>query len=277
MVRSISPRWTPTKIRRVAHCHDTGSEVVELMSDAGPGYAKFLGGREGPHVLACEFIGTRLAELIGLPTFEYALLPYDGIPQITLHHGGRAEIGPAWITRKEEGIQWSGRAEDLADVENQDDLALLVLLDLWTLNCDRYRPAHGTQPARSSIRNVFLSRLSASAGKLRLIAMDHTHTFTCGRPLSPTLAHINQIQDTQRYGLFPGFVEYVTWPRAKSARQRLEAATPDAIRQIVTQVPREWQVDTDATDALIRFLIQRRDWLLGTFPALIFDQSELFA
>ena len=251
MVALFPTSWTPTKIRWVDRCHDTGSEVVELMTDAGPGFAK----------------------LLGLPVFEHALLPYDGFPEITLHHGGRAEPGPAWITRKEEGFPWSGRTEDLTDLNNPDDLAAMVLLDLWTLNCDRYRPS----PLRINYGNVFLSRQHASSGKLRLVAMDHTHIFTCGRALTPAVAHVDRIQDSLRFGLFPGFGGQVSWARAHAAHKRMEAIAPETIRDVIARVPREWQIDGPTRDALGRFLVQRKDWLIGSFPALIFDQPELFA
>lgn len=272
MVAPITARWSPTKIRWVDRCHDTGSEVVELMTDAGPGYAKFLGSDEGPHMLACEFIGTRVAGLLGLPVFEHAILPYDGVPEIELARGGHAEAGPVWITRKEEGVHWSGRSEDLKEIVNPDDIAALVLLDLWTLNCDRYRP----EPLRVAVRNVFLSRHLAPEGKLRLVAMDHTHILTCGRSLGPAVANIDRIQASQRFGLFPGFVPHVTWARALAARERLVAVAPAAIRAVVEAVPREWQVDSATREALSRFLLQRREWLIGAFPKLIFDQPELF-
>jgi hypothetical protein len=170
-------------------------------------------------------------------------------------------------------VHWSGRAEDLKDLVNPEDLAALVLLDLWTLNCDRYRP----DPLRVAIRNVFLSRHLAPEGKLRLVAMDHTHILTCGRPLNQALAHIDRIQNSQRFGLFPGFLPHVTWARALAARQRLEAVAPEAINAVITRLPREWLVDAATLEALGRFLLRRKDWLIGTFPALIFDQPELFA
>ena len=129
---------------------------------------------------------------------------------------------------------------------------------------------------RVNFGNVFLSRQNASPGKLRLVAMDHTHILTCGRPLSPALAHIDQIKNPLRFGLFPGFVAHVTWARALAARRRLEAVAPEASRQIVARVPREWQVDAPTREALRRLLTQRKDWLIGSFPASIFDQPELF-
>jgi len=275
MVAPLTPGWQPTKIRRVVQCLDTGSDAVEVMTDAGPAFAKFLGNREGPHVLACEFVGTELAALLGLPVFDHALLPYDGVPEIALASGRRAEPGPAWITRREEGIRWSSQEDDLRDLDNPADIALLVLLDLWTLNCDRYRPE--PPPPRSNPSNVFLSREGAPEGKLRLVAMDHTHILTCGRELTSRLDTIDRVQDNRRHGLFPGFVKAVTWDRALAARARLEAVDPAKVREIVAAIPREWSVESPVRSSLERFLEQRRNWLLQAFPGLVFDQPELFA
>ena len=129
MALSFQAGWRPTLIRRVEECFDTGSDVVAVVSNEGCGFAKFLGNREGPHVLACELIGTRMAHLLGLPTFDHALVDYDGIPEIELYGGSQAAPGPAWITRREEGFTWSGKDTDLALLHNRADVAKLVALD----------------------------------------------------------------------------------------------------------------------------------------------------
>ena len=128
-------------MHRVEHCDDTGTEVVRLVTDVGVGFAKFLGNREGPHVLACELMGTKLAALLGLPVFDHAVFEYDGVPEIRLYSGGIARPGPTWITRREEGTPWSGKEEDLRLISNPEDIARLVVLDTWTRNCHRYCPA----------------------------------------------------------------------------------------------------------------------------------------
>lgn len=70
--------WIPTCIRRVAKTYPTGSDVVEVVTDVGPGFAKFLGNKEGPNVLACEYVGTRVASLLDLPTFEHTIFNTTG-------------------------------------------------------------------------------------------------------------------------------------------------------------------------------------------------------
>ena len=96
--------------------------------------------------------------------------------------GKLTQPGPAFITRAEPGMQWSGSEGDLKTLANPDELSRLVLFDTWTLNCDRYRPA----PPRIKRDNVYLSREGAPPGQFLLRAMDNGHCFTCGRDLTST-------------------------------------------------------------------------------------------
>jgi hypothetical protein len=66
--------WQPNRILRVIEAFPAGSSVVRVETDAGEGFLKALGNAAGPHSLACEYVGTRLAVLIGLPTFTFALV-----------------------------------------------------------------------------------------------------------------------------------------------------------------------------------------------------------
>ena len=274
MVSLAQPLWQPRKIRRVEHCDDTGTEVVRLVTDVGVGFAKFLGNREGPHVLACELMGTKLAALFGLPVFDHAVFEYDGFPEIRLYSGGIAKPGPAWITRREEGSTWSGKEEDLKLIANPEDLARLVVLDTWTRNCDRFCPAR--HPPRINRNNVFFSREGAPDGLFRLLAMDHTHTFTCGRQLTPALAQIDCVKDEVIYGLFPEFLKVMKRADLVSACETLAVVPDAAIKNVVAAIPQEWEVPADVRDAVVKFLGNRRDFLAPDLVARVFPQGELF-
>jgi hypothetical protein len=271
---SSAPLWQPTKIRRVARALPTGTQAVEVVTDAGPAYAKFLGNTEGPHVLAAEFIGTKLAALLGLPVLDHAVFDYDGVPEVVLTSGGKAQPGPAWITRREERVDWSGEREDLDLLANPDDVAGLVVLDTWTRNCDRYCPSR--QPPRVNRNNVFFSREGAPEGSFRLVAMDHTHILTCGRELTPALARIDVVKDETVYGLFPEFAAFIQPADLRAACSRLAAVGDAAIRAVVTAVPAAWQVDTSTRTALFNLLTSRRDYVAGDLPTRVFPQTELF-
>jgi hypothetical protein len=267
--------WQPRLIRRVVAAKETGTEVVEIVTDHGPAFAKFLGNREGPHVLAAEYLGTRLAAAMGLPVLDWSTLEYDGFPEIRLPSGGLAKAGSAWCTRRVEGFVWSGIAADLKEIENPADLAKLVLFDQWTLNCDRYRPLPPPN-FRKNLQNVFFSRESETRGKMRLMAMDHTHILTCGSPFRGDLARIGRVRDETAYGRFPEFMEWIRREHAVAAVEAMNSVEADEIRAIVREIPADWEVEEDHRRALIDFLLDRRNWLSAEFVTRLFPQGELF-
>lgn len=270
-----SHHWNPKRIRREIEALDTGSEVVQVETDAGRAFAKFPGGGEGPHVLACELVGTRLAEWMGLPVFDSVLLDYPGVPEITLHKGAKAKAGTVWLTRRVDGFPWGGHEDDLKYLANPEDLAKLVLLDQWTRNCDRYRPESQLAPRRINRNNVFFMREGAPAGRFILVAMDHTHILTCGGELTPKLARIDLVRDATQFGLFPEFVPHLKRADAERAVAAMIAIPGDEIRALIRSIPSDWQVEPPVREALLDFLLQRRDWLAKDFVSRLFPQGEL--
>lgn len=264
--------WRPTKIRSLVQALPSGSEALQVETDAGPAFAKLPGGREGPHILACELVGTRLAALLGLPVLDWVLMDYPGVPQFRLKSGNLAQAGTAWLTRKVNGFGWGRDGGDLKYIANRADIAKLVLLDQWTRNCDRYRPK---PRLRVNENNVFLNREGAPEGRFILMAMDHTHIFTCGSPLGRDLARIDCVRDETAFGLFPEFVPAIQRADALAAAGALAAIPNDAIREIVTAIPPDWEVDRPIQAAMEDFLCQRRDWLAKIFVARLFPQGEL--
>lgn len=59
--------WKPQTILRYVESIPTSTRVVRVETDQGEGFLKALGNPEGPHVLACELVGTLLAEWMGIP------------------------------------------------------------------------------------------------------------------------------------------------------------------------------------------------------------------
>ncbi len=251
-----------------------------MDTDAGQAFAKLLGGNEGPHILACELVGTQLAALLGLPVLDWVLLDYAPPPELKFKSGAEARAGTAWITRKVNGFVWGGDKADLQYIHNQPDIARLVLLDQWTRNCDRYRP-----PPRLRVNqnNVYLCREGAPAGKLVLMAMDHTHILTCGAPLGRDLAKIDFVKDATAFGLFPEFEDSIRREEgiirredAAAAADTLAAVSDQALHDIVSTIPTDWDVAAPVRAAMEDFLRQRRDWLANRFVNHLFPQGELF-
>jgi hypothetical protein len=239
------------------HPFDTGAETVLVLTDSGEGYLKAIGNRGGEHCLACELVATTLAKWFRLPTLDFALIEISDLDEIPLFRSEKARPGPGFITRAESGETWGGDGQQLKKLINPQDIGRLVVFDTWVLNCDRYAPHRHRKP---NFDNVFLSE-EAPSGNLLLKAIDHTHAFSCGRDLTPQIAHIDRIQDPNVYGLFPGFRDKIKKEDFNKALDDLAELSRTDVEDIVRSIPREWDVSLQAAQALTDLIFGRALYL----------------
>lgn len=256
--------WRPTTFRRFEEALDTSMGTARIITDAGPAYIKSLGNREGPHPLACELVATRLADWFGLPIFEFAIIQLDAeIDEIPYLDGGYAASGPAFVTKSTLGHTWGGSESELSNLVNPGDVGRLVVFDTWVQNCDRYLP--DLRSVRANYDNVFLEDfVGENAGKLRLVAMDHTHCFTCGREIDRKISNIDRIKDERIYGVFPGFRKLVRKADVESAIDRLREVDVQVVQPIVEDIPEEWEVNKNSRKALIELIVRRAEFVSET-------------
>ena len=134
--KNFKPSWKPKVFKRYVRGLDTSMQTVEIVTDAGKGYMKAMGNPEGSHPLAGELVGTRLANWLGLRTFDFCIFYiHDGV-DIPFQNGGKALSGPAFLSRADEGgIVWSGTEDILKLLENPHDLTKLIVFDTsWWRN-----------------------------------------------------------------------------------------------------------------------------------------------
>lgn len=263
--------WQPQFIRFAADAFTTATETVFVTTDAGNGYLKAMGNRGGPHLLAADWVATHLAQWLGLPTFEFALINVSDIDEIPLGSSKFAEPGPAFITKEMSGNVWGGGGESLKRLVNPEDIGKLVVFDTWTRNCDRHPPDLATR--KPNRNNVFFSVEGMPGGENRLIAMDHTHCFNCGNDLDGRLSRIGLVKDDRIYGLFPEFVPFLKdsdlRPAWEAAVDQLRTLDPAWVRRIVSSIPTMWEVDSTGRTALADQICQRALHIHANFRSLI--------
>ena len=267
---SLGSAWQPTEIRRFVRSVPSSTGVAIVITDAGEGYLKAIGNPEGEHTLACEWVATHLARLLGLPTFDFSLIKVTDIDEIRLPNGDIAKPGLAFITRSEKGETWGGKARELKRLVNMSDISRLVVFDTWTRNCDRYC---SPPKKRCNRGNVFLSR-EAPPGKLLLRAMDHTHCFTCGGELTRRISAIDRVQESLVYGLFPEFRKFLKVDAVQAAADTLQIIPHDEVEGIVQSIPPDWQVSSQARAALKDFVIRRADYVAENIIEWIWPQNN---
>ncbi|MBL8210868.1 MAG: hypothetical protein JNK87_09160 [Bryobacterales bacterium] len=250
--------WSPTIITRFVRSLATSTGVAIVDTDCGEGFLKAIGNPEGPHVLACELVGSLLADWIGLPTLDFALVAITEDDEIPIGKGGIADAGPGSITRRAQGFAWGGDIETLQTIANPGDITRLILFDTWIRNCDRHRPV----PPRNNKDNVFFVQpASPHPHRPVLTAIDHTHAFTCGRELTRDLAHIDTVRDSIRYGAFPAFDAFHNLAVEAATLSQFETMTLPLARAFIKQVPSEWLDDARVRTAWADFIVQRAHFL----------------
>jgi hypothetical protein len=252
---------------------ETSTGATRVETDLGPAYAKFFGNPEGPQALFCDWVGTQAAAWLGLPTFETAIVDVTDAGLVSYADGTHSQAGPAFLAREELGQAWGGTPEELDVLENPEALAGLIVLDTWLMNCDRFRP-EGDRIKRNT-RNVFLTTRGAAKGKLRVVAMDHTHCFTCGRSLTPAIRGIDRVQDPRLYGHFPEFSQHVTHSAVRGFAARLGEMDRPVASRFMAGVPRAWDIREDTRTALAEFLCDRAAFLRSNIRTMLVDAAVL--
>ncbi len=261
--------FAPTRVEEVHEVLPTSTEPVKVRTDAGLAYLKHPANRANPQSLACEWLGTRLAQTLGLTTFDTVQLDYDGVAQIVLDHG-LAEPGRCFVTRAEKGGTWDETRAGLDGLDRPDDLVRLVVLDTWLRNPDRHIVRRGQPEPNPS--NVFISAERGIGMFSCLIAMDFSLLLL---PLArgpgvemPTGTE----RDPEVYGLFPEFVPYLRRASLEKALGVLAATTHDELLEISAEIPDEWGVDSTVRIETASFLVERATFLRTTLVARLEEE-----
>jgi hypothetical protein len=246
--------WAPTRLERVEESYDTSMGTTKIKTDATWAYIKALGNRQGPHLLAAELVATQLARWFGLKVADFAVIDLPQEACFDLPRGNKTNPGPAFVSRHADGATWGGSEAELRTLENQDDITRLVVFDTWVRNCDRHPPDLTTR--RPNYANVYLADTDRPT-RTRLLAIDHTHCFDCGRDLTTRLSHIEIERDMRTYGLFPAFSEFIAQFELRWCASTLQSLKVDDVRKMVESIPAAWEVEQPARTALCE-LISRR-------------------
>lgn len=260
MAWTFEPTWKPTKLMEVAHSADTSTGATEVTTDAGRAFIKPMGNRQGPHVLATDWVGTHLAQWFGLSTFDVAILNLEADDEFPLPRGYTARPGPAFASRALPGESWGKSDLQLNLLVNSEDITRLVIFDTWTLNCDRHH--YDLSVRKPNYDNVYLSTEGVEAGKRRLIAMDHGLCFIrSGEDISTRLGNIDKVQDEHVYGLFPEFRDRLDESIIEECTSRLREITNEITADVVATVPREWEVSNDSRAAWASLIYRRASFV----------------
>lgn len=266
-----STNWQPTEVTRFIKNFNSGAGTIVVQTDADLAYLKALGNPDGPHALVKDLLGTHLAAMLGLPTFDYAVIEVTNLDELPFFRGGNAEPGPAFVTRGEEGAVWDGSKRLLAKIDNPDAISGLVVVDTWLRNTDRYY----LPKTRVNWDNVFFSKESKDDRKLSLRVMDFSHAIQYGGELTKGVSSITNVRDEDVFGLFPEFRKRLSRDAIRHYASILGGVSRSQIEDAVGLVPYQWHVDSQVRSALASYLIQRARFVAETIESRLFDPPQI--
>ena len=270
---ALESTWNPTRLMEVGRTLDTSTGPARVVTDAGTAYFKAMGNRQGPHVLATDWVGTHLAKWFGLSTFNVAILNLGPDDVFDLPRGAKVQPGPSFAARAMTGDPWGRSGLQLDLLVNPEDITRLVVFDTWTLNCDRHH--HDLAVRKPNYDNVYLSSEGVEPGKRRLIAMDHGLCFIrSGEDLTVKLANIDKVQDEHVYGLFPEFRGGLREDIITACIARLRQMDAATTEEIIGTVPKQWDVSPEIRKAWAELIYRRagfvadniRSWIEAVVP-----------
>lgn len=273
MAWTLESNWNPTRLMEVAGSADTSTGATEVTTDAGRAYIKPMGNRQGPHVLATDWVGTHLAKWLGLSTFEIAILTLGADDVFDLPRGAKAMPGRAFASRALSGDPWGKSGLQLDQLVNPEDITRMVVFDTWTLNCDRHH--HDITVRKPNYDNVYLSSEGVEPGARRLIAMDHGLCFIrSGEDLTTKLANIEKVKNEHVFGLFPEFRDRLREDILNDCATRLCEMDAVTAQAMVDTVPKEWEVSVEVRKEWSELIYQRagfvatniRKWIESVAP-----------
>jgi hypothetical protein len=269
--------WAPSQVERVIHVIGTSTRPAIVKTDVGDAYAKALGNPEGPHVLACEWLGLQLAKWLGMPTLDVAIVDLDEACVWELDPGdptkGRVAPGPALVTRAVKATTWDGYSDTLEYVANPGDLVGLVVVDTWLRNPDRYCP--DGERIRRNVGNVLLSEEGAPPGHYVVTAMDFSHAVSGGRGFDASCWGIDAIRDERVYGCFPEFQPFLSAGYLRPFLDRLRGKMRDFMDMQVGRIPTVWGLRREDRAKLVEFVVQRASHLGDTLERRLRDEWSL--
>lgn len=222
---------------------------------------KFLNNPQHQRVLANEFLGTRLAQLLGLPVPESAIIE---VGEWLIEHTPELHIQLAHNTvRCQSGLHFGSRyavdpiegqvfdylsAELLAErVRNLDAFAGILAFDKWTGNADGRQAAFWRYTRERLYTACFI---------------DHGYCFNAGEWTFPDYP-LRGV-----YGCNDVYARVVGWRSFRLWLDRIENISLDAMLEIVNEMPPEWYGnDRKAVLELLETLHVRRRKVMDLIEA----------
>jgi hypothetical protein len=209
---------------------------------------KLQNNKMGRKVLVNEFLASRIGQLMGLcfPPSGIIRLDEEVIQKNRWLRAAKVSAGMHFASQYLNHT-WYVDRRNLNKATNKVEMAGVMLFDHMFHNVDR----------TWNRKNLLLRR---EAGSYRLYAIDHSHLFRKGKWTVEWLAKLNTdmtVNSTRSFGWLlkyflkkEDFAPYIA---------KVQQMTDGQLNELVMDIPNEWLPDEAERQALLDYLVKRRD------------------
>ncbi len=218
---------------------------------------KLQNNRLGPKVLVNEFLAAKLGEMLGLcfPVSSSIQIGKDIIGQSPKLQAAGTPIGQHFASQYLNYTEYVGK-DNLHNAVNITEMAGILLFDSMFHNGDR-----------TNNRKNLLLRKEKSGYKI--YAIDNSHLFRTTRWTIALLNRISRIiQPYYRYSYALLLNDWLSPSHFFPYVKKVKEMSYESICEIVAQIPEEWLPDDSERQALINYVILRRDMVKNIEQAL---------
>lgn len=222
---------------RLFRANDGNVYVVKLQNN-----------RLGQKVLVNELLACQFAKLMDLCFPEGGIICLEApfVEKNKRLRAARVKAGYHFASRYLSSTEYVGR-RNLARAANKAQMAGIMLFDHFFHNVDR-----------TWNRKNLLLRREASA--YRLYAIDNSHLFRRGRWTVASLEKLVDRVGVNKKRAFGWLLKhYLTKDDFSGYLDKVKAITDKQLRSIVAEIPQEWLPEQPEREALLSYLIKRRD------------------
>jgi len=256
----------PTIIQREIEKFPSSTSPVRVETDHGEGFIKGIGNPLGRPPLISELVAAELGTWFGLKIPPFAVI---GAPQIEIimQKNGMPMLPPLFFSLAVDGTPRDGSDTFLSRLSDESDVSRLVIFDTWIRNWDRYFDGEDNSD------NLLYARRSGDR-RYDLVPIDHSSCFV-EDDFTAQAAPENWVCDTNIYGKFPEFDDYINARSVNDAVTQLGALNRDFVDEIVNSVPPEWGLTRRAAISLVNLICGRAEYVVNTIAARLVDAPEL--
>lgn len=247
-MKTAEPLHAVQHIRRMR-----GGSQAHLIraSDNNFYVVKFQNNPQHIRVLAGEYLGNRLGNLLALPMPEVRVIDVSewlisNTPDLRIESAGMSipctaglQLGSRYAADIWQDQVFDYLPESLFErVKNREDFPRMLVFDKWTGNCDGRQAVFVKHRGERLYHAVFI---------------DQGHCFNCGEWTFPDLALHGVYSRNYVYAGVTG------WQSFEPALSRLEQISFSDLREIVSEIPEQWyQSDSEGLTRLIHNLDDRK-------------------